>query len=160
MGSASNLAVVRTIRSRLLTFQPRGGGATAAARLGTLTGAGADGKLYLDGVPDSTTYPYSTMSIDWDATDGYSGYRLGGMLELMTYHKPRAQLAIISPIADCYDEALLEWVETSGGFFGSRLLSRRTLPPFPEPADRELVVIRQVFSVAVWPEYLTQYAIT
>jgi hypothetical protein len=34
------------------------------------------------------------------------------------------------------------------------------MPVFPEPADRDVVQIRCVYSLVIWPAYRTQYSAT
>lgn len=76
----------------------------------------------------------------------------------MLYGRPRSQAVTIEDAADVCDQAMLRYVDSSSGLTFSRERQRDTLPPFIDPADREVVQIRLLYSVKTWPLLLTQYS--
>jgi len=149
--SASTTALLVTIRTRLLSFVPMGGGSTLATLLGS--------RLYESQAPETATFPYGVFRLtNRLETDGFAGMRESADLEVMFFDRPRSRAEALDLIADVADQALLSWAQATDGITFARFRLRDTLPPAPEPMDRELVVIRQVFPVVLWPTYRTQYA--
>lgn len=152
--SASTEALVGLIRTRLLTFVP-----TTTSTLTTLLG----GRLYYDQAPaagSTTLYPYATYRlINRLETDGYAGMRESGDVELLLFGKPRGtQQWTVERCADVADEALLAWRDVSAGLAFSRFRVRDSLPIPPDPMDRDLVMVRCLYPVVLWPTYRTAYA--
>ena len=149
MTTTSTQAMVADLRTHLLTFQPMSG-TTLQARL--------NGRLYVVQAPDSVTYPYAVMRlVDRRATDGYGGYRQTFEVELQIFDRPRSQQWRAEGIADVAEQAFLGWDLASSGLLFSRHVRRVTMPPAPEPMDRELVQITVFVPVVAWPVMLTQY---
>lgn len=156
MPSDSTVNMGTVIRTRLLTFVPKSGG-TLLSKLGggTLDTA----RLWRDAPPDTASYPFAVMRLINRVTRREYNFEKEPLdVEIMFYGRPRAQAQLIEDCADVADQAMLRWREPIGGLFYSRERSRDTLPPPVEPADREVVQVRCVYSLAVWPTYLTQYS--
>jgi hypothetical protein len=161
--SLSTPALETTLRTRLLTHPRLGGGATLAELLGSQAGAGADGKLYRVQAPDNvTTATPSRWAVMWlknRRTNAENAQRDLAELEVMLFARPRNQQDALERAADACDEAMLRYQERIGdGLVGCWGRSRSTMPPFTEPADREVVQIRLAYTLVIYPEYLTQYA--
>jgi hypothetical protein len=149
--SASTTALLTTIRTRLLDFVPADGGATLGTRLGN--------RLYETQAPADTLSPYGVYRLmNRIETDGFAGMRETGDVEVMLFTRPRSEAATLDAAADVADQALLSWAQVTDGITFARFRTRDMLPPAPDPWDRELVVVRLVFPVVVWPTYRTQYA--
>lgn len=151
MSTASTDAIATTLRTHLLTFEP----APDAGTLGDVLGE----RLYRDAAPDSPTYPYGVMRLINRVVDGaYNGDRESMDLEVQLFHRPRRATATLETAADRCDIAMQRYADASDGLLFSRERTRDTLPPFPEPADREVVQIRLVYPLVAWPTYLTHGA--
>ena len=148
MSTDTTKGIVTLIRTRLLTFTPATGD-TLTTRVG--------GRLYVGQAPDGATYPYGVLTIMRQDTPGFSGYRETWQLELMLYGRPRSTQWDVEACADMADQALLQWESRSQGLAFGGYRSRWTLPPFQDPADREVVQCRCLYEVGVWPELFTQY---
>jgi hypothetical protein len=158
MDTTSLAAVYKGLRAHLLTFAPLGGGPTLADLLGTLPGAGAAGKLYAGAPQEGVTYPYGVLRFAGLSGHGaHRGNRRQGDLETMLYHRPRSMALALEDAADVYEQAMREFADATGGLVFSRAQHRDTVPPFQDPADRELVMVRLVHDVVIWPQFLTQY---
>lgn len=150
----STQELIQTIRARLLDFAPASG-----STLRVELGGGASARLYTDGAPDGTTYPYAVLRLaDHRQTDGYGGFRKTVELEVQVYDRPRSQVWRAQRIADVIEQALLLWETAADGLVFSRHVRRvGPLPPAPDPMDRELVQIAVFAPVVVWPVMLSQY---
>jgi hypothetical protein len=75
----------------------------------------------------------------------------------MCHGRPRAKEIQTELLADLATEALLTWRESSAvlGLSFGRNFRRDTLPPSPDPGDRELVQVRAVIGCMSVPRYLT-----
>jgi hypothetical protein len=147
--------IVTAIRTRLLDFSPTGGGAD----LGTLLGD----RLYYGQAPAAGSvaplFPYGVYRLtNRLETDGFAGMRETGDVEVLLFGRPRSTQWDVEACADLADQALLAWHHTTTGLHFSRFRTRDTLPPAPDPMDREVVLIRLLFPVVLWPTYRTQYA--
>lgn len=156
--SASTEAMVGAILTRLLTFVP-----TTTTTLSSLLG----GRLYYDQAPAAGSvtpkYPYGVYRLmNRIETDGFSGMRESGEVELLLFGRPRGHpttgLWAIERCADVADEALLDWNAISSGITFSRFRLRDTLPVPLDGMDRDLVAVRCVYPVVLWPTYRTSYA--
>lgn len=155
MATESELATLKVIRTRLLTFTPSGG-SSGAALLGTGPGAASDGKLHIDQAPDNVTFPYGVMRfVDWTPEGEDGGYAHRGQLECQLFHRPRGEASAIKTIADQFERALRKWVYTTSGIIVIQSVTRGSIT-YEAPADRELVQERLLASLYAHPQYLTQ----
>ena len=165
--SDSTTDLARTLRTRLLEFEPLDGTGTVSAALGsTAAGAGSDGKLFWDRAPDNidgratgSTDPtaWGVLRLKNRRTSGDHHERDMMELEVMLYGRPRAQRALLEGIADRMDQAMLRYRDASSGLIGAWGRSRHQLPPFKEPAASDVVQIMLEYTLVVWPAYLIQY---
>lgn len=158
MTTASTSAVLNTIRSRLLTFVPSGGSSLATLLGSTTSGAGSDGKLYLNQAPDSVTGFYAVLRlIDAPQVGLDGGFMIRGACELMLYGRPRSQQSAVERMADNVVAAWRDWVytEATGNCIASRDVASRLVVPYLEPADRDLVAVRLVLNFMTAPSFLT-----
>lgn len=157
MDTASTPAIVDAVRARVLDFVPVAPSPLAG---GSLRSRGF--KLYASGaVPDAAGWSgaYGILR-PMNLLTSAAGLRVAGDLELMLLARPRnpwgAQLEVY---ADAVDQAMHNVGSTDAagtrGLFFTRGRSRDTLPPFPDPADREVVQVRLVYGVVVYPRSLT-----
>jgi hypothetical protein len=148
MTTDSTKAIWALIRTRLLTYVPPTG-STLTTTLG--------GRLYLTAAPDDAVFPYAVATLTRLQTPGYSGFRETWQVELQCYGSPRSTQWTIEGVADVADQAMLTWEDRTDGVAFGGYRSRWTLPPFPDPADRELVRVRCLYEVGVWPDLFTQH---
>lgn len=153
--SASTEVFLTKILQRLLTFVP-----TTTTTLNSLLG----GRLYYDQAPAVGSvlpaYPFATYRLtNRVETEGFAGMRESADVELMIFGRPRGtQLWTAERCADVADEALLAWRDVQIGVQFSRFRTRGTLPIPPDPLDRDLVTVRCLYPVVLWPTYRTAYA--
>jgi hypothetical protein len=154
MSVATLTAVEQAIRTRLLTFNS----SALRTALGTATGAGSDGKLYIDQPPDAVAPPYGVMRfLDFPVTGVDGGAMVKGTLEVMLYGRPRAQGAALKAAGALVLDAWQAFSDTTAG--NAQCLVARdaqgfTLIPYTDPADRELVVCRILLPFMVTPGFL------
>ena len=150
--TTSTIAVVQTLRDILLSWE----NADGAKAADTLQGAtDAQPRFYIGKTPNNLTFPYATLRLSTRNDGKYHGMRLTGALEVLLYGRPWTQLDIVNAVADLFDQAMLVTVESSHGLlfcFGSQ---RDQLPPGGDPVDSETVTIRLVYTLAIWPAFLT-----
>ena len=105
------------------------------------------------------TKPYVVARLMNRITGGEShGQREVASLELQAFGRPRGVMAQrVEQVVDILDGWLLQYRNATAGLVFSKGRSRDTLPPFADPADREVYQIRIVASLVVWPQLLTQY---
>ena len=152
MSAATTEALYTSLRTALLAFQPAGG-ATPESLGALLTG------LWVVQGPDNVSYPYGIMRLQSRQSSGeYSGDRETVGLELTLYDRPRKQQYAVEGYADVAEQALLRYRDVTSGLVFARERQRDTLPQGTGPADREVVGVRLVFPLVVWPVWLTQYA--
>ena len=159
----SSLTLRNTIRDRLLNFT-RLQGSTLAQILGsTQSGAGQFGKLYHVQAPDNVTDPANSPS-RWGVyalknrrRNAENAERELVDLEVMLFARPRNQQDAMEDAADACDEAMRRYEDFTNDVIGCWGSIRNTLPVMAEPADREVVQIRLVYTLVVYPDHLTQY---
>ena len=153
MSAATTEALYKALQTRLLTFQALG--SPTPETLGdSLT------KLYIVQGADDAKYPYGIMRLQARQTSGeYAGERETPDLELLLYDRPRKQQYVVEGYADIADQALLRHADSSAGFFFSGSRERDTIPMNTQVSDREVVAVRCVYSLIVWPLFLTQYSL-
>lgn len=151
--------IMRTARTRLLTFTPNAhpiqGTNTIAQRLGTATGAGADGKLYIDQGPDTVSYPYGIMRwVGGFTSRDDGGYNTRGVIEVSFYGYPRSSTGLISSCMDIAEQAWRDWcvLVVNDSIVAQRVYARAQVP-YEAPADRELVCVRALFPLYATPQY-------
>lgn len=142
-------ALLADVRTALLTFTPpHGDGRTVDDVL--------DGRLYNTRAPDNPTFPYGTFRLT-TRNDGRShGMRRMGELEVQLYGRPWAQREVMEGVADLFDQAALCLVRGVQGLTFAYGSQRETIPPVGAAVDSEVVTIRLVYSVVLWPDYLTR----
>jgi hypothetical protein len=170
MSVESTPAVLIALRDRALTFVPPSG-PTLGAILGTLSAplqgpyglhpAGAPRffqQVLPDGLPFSSIdparpqfYALGTMGTARPAED--SGGMLAFPWEVIVYARPRSAFAAVLRAGDLLYQAYLGWVGAEGrviAFPGTV----GPLPPYPAPADREVVGVRYTGTVHTVPGFL------
>ena len=162
MTTQSTNAILNTIRSRLLTFAPLGGGPTLATQIGsTASGSGSDGKLFKHQAPDDLTGTWGVLRLRDFPQQGFDGgMMLRGQVELILYGKPRTPTLVtnLERMADTVTEAWMDWAYTASGHISAHDITSRFHIPYEEPANRELVAIRLLLPFRCAPTFLTQYA--
>ena len=157
MATDSMDAVGLAIRDRLLTFVSLSHG-TLASQLGTMSGAGSTGKLFLEEAPENVTYPYGVMKLGGfthlPREDGKFGFT--SLVEVLLYHYPRENVDALRKMGDTVEEAWRHWVDAS--IIVSMRVEERATIKFEPPADREMVLERLLLSYYTYPSFLTQYS--
>jgi hypothetical protein len=152
VSTASTDLLFTQLRNRLLSFAPMGGGATLNTRLGGV--AAGSGRLWKDAVPDTAAYPFGVMRILNRVSENE---RERFDLEVVLYGRPRSQAVAIEDAADVADGALLNYRDPTSGLMHTHVRQRDTLPPPVDPADREIVQVRLVYTFHAYPILLSQY---
>ena len=114
-------------------------------------------EIYVTQAPDNAVFPYGVMSLTRQQTAGFSGFRETWQVELQLYGSPRSEQWVVEGAADVADQAMLTWEDRTDGVVFGGYRSRWTLPVFPDAADRELVRVRCLYEVGVWPDLFTQH---
>jgi hypothetical protein len=159
MSLSSMTGALQILRSRLLTFTPATGSTLATLLGSTTSGAGSDGKLYLNQAPDNLTGFYGVLRlIDAPQTGMDGGFLMRCTAELILYGRPRNQQSAVERMADVVQQAWLWYgdTEVNGVLITDRVINRFTIP-YEEPADRELVAVRMLLPFRLAPQYLVQY---
>lgn len=155
MSTGTSDALSTQLRNRLLGFIPANpplGYTSLNTRLGGAT-PGA-GRLWKDAAPDTAAYPFGIMRLI-NRVSLNERERMD--LEVVLYGRPRSQAVAIEDAADLCDAAMLNYRDPTSGLIFSHERQRDTLPPPTDPADREVVQVRLVYSLIVWPILLSQY---
>jgi hypothetical protein len=154
MSTTSSNNTYVTLRNRLLNFTQQGTGLKLQSIIGT--------RLYYIQIPDNNdTWPCASYRFINRITSGaYNGDRETADLEVMIFGRPRSQQQTVEDAADICDEAMLRYIDSTSGLIFSRSRQRDSLPPFDDPADREIVAVRLAYPCVIWPRYLTKYAVS
>ncbi len=153
MSAATTEALYKALRTRLLTFQALG--SPTPDTLGDSLS-----NLYIVQGPDDVTFPYGIMRLQARQRPGeYAGEREAMDLELLLYDRPRAQQYVVEGYADIADQALLRYKDRTAGLFFSGSSERDTIPMNTQVSDREVVGVRCVYALIVWPQFLTRYSL-
>lgn len=145
----STADVLELVRDRILNFAPIVGDPLETA---------IDGRLYQVQAPDNSAFPHGVMRFINRVGNG-DARRENVDLEVMLFDRPRTRAKNLEDVADLFDQAMVGWVASSSGLVFSRgTRSRDTLPPFADPADREVVQIRLIYPLTMYVNYLTQYS--
>lgn len=153
MSVATFSAIEQAIRTRLLTYNSN----ALRTALGTTTGAGSDGKLYLDQPPDSVSYPFGVMRfIDLPVVGLDGGAMMRGTCEVILYGRPRAQGATLKEAGVMLLAAWRDFASTEGNARGlfARDAASVALVQYLDPNDRELVACRVLLPFMVTPDFL------
>jgi hypothetical protein len=120
-----------------------------------------DVEIYCGTAPaqPSWAHPYGVCRLVNRSTSGDThGQRETMSLELQFFGRPRGTAAaLVEQAGDVVDGWLLQFRSAVAGLVFSKGRTRDTLPPFADPADREVYQIRIVAALVVWPQLLTQY---
>ncbi len=158
----STTALQTTLRTRLLTFAPLTGVSLADTLGNSVTGSGADGALFWDHCRDDITKLIPRWGIlrlqNW-VSGGDGQERQTGEMEVTFFGRPRStQRVTLELCADLCDQAMLRYEErTALGLVGCWGRQRSTMPVFTSPADAEVHQIRCVYTLVLWPDFITQY---
>lgn len=152
-GGASSIDILQTMQQRLLNTADANSH-TLAQTLGT--------RLYIVDVPSDATFPYGVMRLQNRRSGGWQlTMREEAELEVLFYARPFSALSAIEIAADLADGAMYLYQDRSGGGIVSCNRHRRdSIERFTDPADRELAIVRSVYSLILWPEYLTAHPTT
>lgn len=147
------------LRTRLLTFSPP----SVTDKVADIVGANG---LYWNRPPADAAYPFGILRlIGLRNGPGYGRERIQGSLELTLITRP----ADAQPVKDLHKAADLAtgamlWARlgdnTSSGtgliFLGEGV--RDDLPPPIEPVDEQTFQLRLLWTITIWPRFLTRYA--
>ena len=153
--TTSLLAVTQAARAALLAYaNPQGAMATDILFPDVNQGC------YIGRAPDNPTYPFAVMRLNTRNAGRNHGLRLDGSLEIQIYGKPYTQQENVNAVADLFEQAMLLWIGNAAGqgLVFSHGTQRDQLPPGPAPIDSEVVTVRLLYTLAIWPQYLTSIA--
>lgn len=148
----STNAFLESLRDALLTFENINGG-TLADIIGD--------NLYRRAAPANMPFPYGVMRLSTKRSNGFNGLRRVGTLEVQLYGRPSSQLETVSDAADLCEQAMQFYVDSSeDGLAFVNDVQRTELPEGSAPVDGETVAIRLVFTLVIWPAFLTSLALS
>lgn len=155
----STAAIEIALRTRLLTFSRLAGDTLNDILRGTEEGAGTDGKLYREKVPDNVTGPFGVMSLKNRRRDSENPQAELADLEVQFFVRNWANRSTLNEAADAADEAMANFREVSdgAGVIAVWAAKRSAMGPWKEPADADVVQIMCVYTLRLWPAYLVQY---
>lgn len=146
-------ALKTTIRRGLIGFQDP----TVGRQIPDLLGKEPECRLFVDRAPDDTAFPYAVMRLSAMNDGGYAGLRLVGQLEVQIYGKPWTMGdSLVEPAADLMEQAMWSFLVNTDGLVYCHAKDRATLEPGASPADSEVYTVRLVFTLTIWPDYLTR----
>lgn len=143
----STTEVVKTLRRALLDFTNHGG-FSARDYLGE--------RVFNGRAPDSgLKFPYAVVRLQTSNAGNNHGIRLNGELEVLVHGRPWAQQEIVELACDLFDQAMLTLVVNEGqGFIFCHGMQRFVMPVAGAPVDSEVITIRLVYTLTIWPQYL------
>ena len=156
--TVSTQAVQDWLRTRLLTFPAPIGGAKVADILSD--------RLYWDRPPADVVYPFGLLRLSTrPGTVNLQGERLEGSLELSLIARPAGTTEVgqLNQAADLAQGALIHArvgdsaAATTGLIFVGES-TRDPLPPPIDPVDEQTYQVRILWSLTLYPRWLTQYA--
>lgn len=149
MTTVSTDALYQQLRTHLLAFVDAGGKTLGDAdALGT--------RLYRIAPPSNAAYPYGVLSLKSpQLPDGTAQVKYAAQLELLLFHRPRAQQAAAEALGDRAVAALHGYRDATSGLAYCLDPIAQSLPPFASPADGDVVQIRVTATLQAWPLFLT-----
>jgi len=148
----STNALMESLRSTLLEFEDVNGNT-----LEDIIGE----NLYRRAAPANTAFPYGVMRLDTRRSNGFNPLRKTGTLEIQLYGRPSSQLEDISDAADRCEQAMAFYVDSSGGGLAFvNDVQRTELPEGSAPVDGETCGIRLVFTLVIWPAFLSSLTLS
>jgi hypothetical protein len=155
----STVALEEVLRDRLLGFNRLTGNTLAALLGATDEGAGEDGNLYWDKVPDDVTGPFGVLCLKNRRRDSENPEAELAELELQLFVRGWVNRDTLTEAADAADEAMRHYrhVSPAAGVIAVWAAKRSAMGPWKEPADADVVQIMCVYTLRLWPANLVQY---
>jgi hypothetical protein len=146
-------ALMDAARERLETYQSGGDLKSLAERL-------PGGVRRANAVPDTNPFPYAALRLinGRQATDNQLRYHVDLECFLFGHGRTDAVMRELEASATIVERALNSWRDTAGGLFSCRVTDTDDVPPFDEPADKEVVQIRVIAHLRLYPHWLAQDA--
>lgn len=151
----STNAIYTAIRRYLLGFSPDGD-----RHLSDVLGTEPDTRLFIVRGADDAKYPYGTMRLEGVNGGNNNGLRISARLEIQLYGRPFTQGDKVEDCADLIQQAMQTFLFNSDGLAFCHGYERATLPAGADPADSEVYTVRLLFTLAIWPAYLTRLTYT
>lgn len=163
MSTASTTAIYTLLRERFRLFATPGGD-----KLTNYLGSGASDadpfRCYDTQAPDNVAYPFVVFRLLGRLRQGDDAdIRSTPILEVHVHGWPRSQQGVagkVELIGDLCEQALTKWVNYDDGLLFAGAATRDAMPIFGAPADRERVMARLLCDLILWPQYLSQYAVS
>lgn len=152
--TSSTYNLLEALRRAILSYSP-GENLSVSNVLGT----DPDCRLYLVRAPDNTKFPYGTIRLETANSGRYNAMRLTGDFEILLYGRPWTQQRDVENVGDLIEQAMYEMIINSDGLVFCMSKQRATLPPGPDPVDSEVCTVRLLFTLAIWPAYLTKLTV-
>jgi hypothetical protein len=155
----STVAVEEALRDRLLEFNRLTGDTLATILGATDEGAGSDGNLYWDKVPDDVSGPFGVLRLINRRRDSENPEAELAELELQLFVRGWVNRDTLTEGADAADEAMRDYRHASdeAGVIACWGAKRSAMGPWKEPADGDVVQIMTVYTLRLWPANLIQY---
>lgn len=152
VATTSTPRLFQLLRAHILAFQGPDGKSPADE-----LGAGATARLYYAQAPAKQEFPFAVCRFINGRTT--MGVRKAVDAEIIIYDRPRARQVAAEQLADYFEGALQGFRSSAAGFVMTSAPDRDTLPITPSPGDAEMVQIRLLVPMIVYPQYLTQHSI-
>lgn len=144
--TGSTTEVVNALRRALLDYTNDAGGSARD----TLAERFWDGRAR-----DRTVFPYAVCRLNTRNEGRYHGMRLDGALEIQVFGKPWAQQQSVNAVCDLFDQAMRCLVLQLHGLIICHGFQRDELPEGYGLVDADIVTVRLLYTLAIWPDFLT-----
>lgn len=119
--------------------------------------AALSGRLYRVAAPDTATYPYGLMRIQSpQIAPDTDGLKMTADLEVLFFGRPRATQPEIEALGDRAVAVLMPYRDASSGLVYVASATSEALPEFPAPADANVVQVRVLAKLHLWPVFLSR----
>jgi hypothetical protein len=153
MTTLSTDALYVQLRNRLLSYVDPDGHTLQDATVGI------GGRLYRVRAPDNALFPYGVMTLRQpQKPDGDGPIKLVMDLEVLLFGRQRATQATVEAYGDRAVQALETYRDGSSGLVFFESAYSETLPPFPAPADQDIVQVRVMARMHCYPLFLSRVA--
>lgn len=152
--TSSTYKLLEALRRAMVNYSPDG-----ERHISDVLGTEPDTRLFITRAPDNGKFPYGTIRLESQNSGRYHLMRLVGSLEVLLYGRPWTQQENIENCADMIEQAMYEMILNSDGLVFCQSKQRATVPPGPDPVDSEVCTVRLLFTLVIWPAYLTRLTV-
>lgn len=145
--SISTFSLIETLRTQLLNFVSPAPGAVSIASL-------INKRFWITQAPDKASYPYGVMRIPERRNRRPPRYRNEIDVEVQFFGRKRSDMQLIDQMADTAEQALIGFMIADQGAGMIQTCQRNEVIYDNDPADREIMQVRLLFSGYVYVAYL------